>query len=46
MAAPALSATSVADLFLDMRWRRFATGVERIRSGEQDGGGVRACLSG
>jgi len=36
---------SAADLVLDMRWRRFATGAERVRSGEHDGGGGRrACL--
>lgn len=41
-AAPILSA---ADLVLDMRWRRFATGAERVRSGEHDGGGGRrACF--
>lgn len=36
---------SAADLVLDMRWRRFATGADRVRSGEHDGGGGRhACL--
>ncbi|RLN04615.1 hypothetical protein C2845_PM13G10420 [Panicum miliaceum] len=34
-----------ADLVLDMGWRRFATGAERVRSREHDGGGGwRACL--
>jgi hypothetical protein len=41
-AAPTLSPV---DLVLDMRWRRFATGADRVRSGEHDdGGGRRAFL--
>jgi hypothetical protein len=41
-AAPTLS--TPVDLVLDMRWRRFATGADRVRSGEHDGGGRRALL--
>uniref|UniRef100_A0A0A9EEW6 Uncharacterized protein n=1 Tax=Arundo donax TaxID=35708 RepID=A0A0A9EEW6_ARUDO len=36
-AAPILSPAG----FLETRWRRFATGAERVRSGERDGGGGR-----
>lgn len=40
VAAAALFLQSLA-VFLDMRWRRLATGAERVRRGGRDGGGGR-----